>query len=70
MHKQFGEVVGTCKVCDINLWSNCDGRPAIFPCGVLNCPHETDKDRALAAQQKDYFSVHGSSLAQLIEESD
>mgnify|MGYP000038265617 FL=1 len=69
MHKQFGEILGTCKVCDINLWSNCDGGPAIFPCGVLNCPHETAEER-LAANQPMLLSAQGSSLAQLIEESD
>jgi hypothetical protein len=69
MHKQFGEIIGTCKVCDINLWSNCDGGPAIFPCGVLNCPHETAEERQ-AASQPMLLSAQGSSLAQLIEESD
>lgn len=63
---EFGEKVGVCKVCEINLWSAHNNGPAIFPCGVLSCPYESKREREAIA----YYSPHGSSLAQLIEESD
>jgi hypothetical protein len=30
-------VVGTCKVCGINLWKQHNGKPAIV-CGLTQCP--------------------------------
>ena len=29
--KDFGEVLGKCKICTINLWSKTDGLPVILP---------------------------------------
>jgi hypothetical protein len=69
MHKLFGETTGTCSVCDINLWSTCDGKPAIFPCGVKGCPYETEEEQS-KIELKGVFSEHGSSLQQLIESSE
>jgi len=65
MKSEFGSVVGACNVCEINLWDGCGNRPAIFPCGVKGCPYETASEQANIE-----FSAYGSSLAQLIEESD
>lgn len=44
MAKQyFGEVVGKCSICTINLWDESNGEPAIWPCGVKECPYEDSK---------------------------
>ena len=60
--KNFGEVTGKCNICGINLWDSCDGKPAIFPCGVAKCPYE-DKPQMLQIE----FSSTGSGLAQIME---
>jgi len=79
-HKQYGNIVGQCKICGINLWSKCQNKPAIFPCGIVartvkdgskiikveNCPYETDEDRALLLQE-DERSMQGSGLAAVLE---
>ena len=70
MHKEYGETVGTCSICGINLWSACNNRPAIFPCGVQSCPYETPEEQAKLASLETMFSEHGSSLQQLIESTD
>ena len=38
--KDFGNVVGKCEICTINLWDSTDGKPAIWPCNVNGCPYE------------------------------
>ena len=43
--KNYGECVGKCPVCTINLWSSTGGRPAIWPCNIPNCPHEDAKNQ-------------------------
>lgn len=30
---------GKCKTCGINLWSEHDNKPAVWPCGVPACPY-------------------------------
>jgi hypothetical protein len=66
MKRDLGEVTGTCKVCDINLWEKTDNKPAIFPCGVASCPYE----KGGAKFERHEFSAMGSGLAQLIEASE
>ena len=41
MKHSFGTKVGVCAVCNINCWDASNGKPAIFPCGVKDCPYET-----------------------------
>jgi hypothetical protein len=41
----FGEVVGKCGVCTINLWSSAGGDPVIWPCNVNGCPHEAKDEQ-------------------------
>jgi len=41
----FGEAVGKCEICTINLWDSCQGEPAIFPCGVQGCPYEQKEEQ-------------------------
>jgi len=37
----YGEVVGKCKICTINLWSSASNEPVIWPCNVKDCPYES-----------------------------
>jgi hypothetical protein len=62
--KNFGECVGKCSVCTINLWSNTDGKPAIWPCNISGCPYEDSKkqNRHLGEQLS---SLIGSGLSQI-----
>ena len=74
--KYFGTKVGTCPVCSINLWDTTNGKPAIWPCGVVarsikegksgDCPYETAEDRKALTQQE--FSAVGSGLLAIIEQ--
>lgn len=41
----FGEVIGKCEICTINLWSSTDGEPAIWPCNIKDCPYESKADQ-------------------------
>ena len=43
--KDFGEVVGKCSVCTINMWDASGGEPAIWPCNVKGCPYEDEKNQ-------------------------
>jgi hypothetical protein len=63
--KNFGDKVGTCKICGINLWSASNGKPAIFPCGVASCPYELEGAQFVEHE----FSNLGSSIAQLREDA-
>ena len=64
MAKQyFGEAIGKCSVCTINLWDASDGEPAIWPCNVKDCPYESP-DHQLTHNQIHYCSV-GSGLGQI-----
>jgi hypothetical protein len=60
----FGECVGKCTVCTINLWSSTDGRPVVWPCTILKCPYEDPKkqNRHLGFNS---LSTTGSGLAQI-----
>ena len=39
--KDFGTKVGKCDLCGINCWDASGGLPAIWPCSINACPHET-----------------------------
>ena len=41
----FGEVVGKCEICTINLWDLSGGEPAVWPCGIKDCPYESSKEQ-------------------------
>lgn len=58
------EKIGTCKICTINLWAECENGPAIFPCGVKNCPHETAANKLQIVHERSFSS---SALAQVLE---
>ena len=65
MAKQhFGEAVGKCPICTINLWDMSDGKPAIWPCGVADCPYE---DPAIQNQhlKVEHRGAVGSGLGQI-----
>jgi hypothetical protein len=66
MKNSFGNKVGVCPVCDINCWDASDGKPAIFPCGVKGCPHETVEFQKSIATER-LFSDTSSGLAQILE---
>ena len=66
MKNSFGNKVGVCPVCDINCWDASDGKPAIFPCGVKGCPHETvEFQKSIGLEQ--LFSDTSSGLSQILE---
>jgi hypothetical protein len=50
---------GTCKHCGINCWAEQGGKPAIWPCGIDDCPYPRG--------QVIYFpsSMTGSSMLQI-----
>lgn len=65
MAKQnYGECVGKCSVCTINLWSSTGNKPAIFPCNIEGCPYEKPENQNRKNNLLD-FSLTGSGLAQL-----
>jgi|TARA_Y100000310_G_C20058909_1_gene524052 hypothetical protein len=66
MKKNFGTKIGVCPICKINCWDSCEGKPAIFPCGVKNCPHETAEFQTTIATEQ-IFSDTGSGLAQILD---
>ena len=66
MNHSFGTKVGVCTVCNINCWDASDGKPAIFPCGVKDCPYETAEcQQSIGLEQ--IFSDTSSGLAQILE---
>lgn len=60
----YGECVGKCPVCTINLWSSTGGKPAVWPCNIDKCPYEDPKkqNRHLGIN---LLSSTGSGLAQI-----
>ena len=66
MKHSFGNKVGVCSVCDINCWDTENGLPAIWPCGILGCPHETVEQQNKIGMGLS-FSEMSSGLAQLLE---
>lgn len=66
MKHSFGVKVDVCTVCDINCWDATDNKPAIFPCGVKDCPYETAEfQQSIGLAQ--LFSDTSSGLAQILE---
>lgn len=61
--KDFGNITGKCSICGINLWSDSDNKPAIFPCNLDGCPYEDPKKQHKSNKLE--FSATGSGLAQL-----
>jgi len=62
--KDFGNAVGKCSVCTINLWDASGGEPAVWPCNLEGCPYEKPEE------QNRHFSLEfkgqvGSGLGQI-----
>jgi len=62
--KDFGNVVGKCSICTINLWDASDGKPAIWPCNVKGCPYES-KGKQNLLDNTPFQSPTGSGIAQI-----
>ena len=62
--KDYGDCVGKCSVCTINLWSSTEGKPAIWPCNIAGCPYE-DPKKQNKGFDFEIGSPTGSGLAQL-----
>jgi len=62
--KDYGECVGTCPICTINLWSSTGGKPSIWPCNIEKCPYEKpeEQNRHLGFSA---WSSTGSGLGQI-----
>lgn len=60
----YGDCVGKCEICTINLWSISDGKPVVWPCNIENCPYE---DAAMQNKRSNDLlsSFTGSGLAQI-----
>jgi hypothetical protein len=63
--KDYGECVGTCSVCTINLWSCNEGKPVIWPCNIAGCPYEK-ADTQNARVPPFLKSLTGSGLGQIV----
>jgi hypothetical protein len=65
MAKQtYGECVGKCSICTINLWSNTGGKPVVFPCNIEGCPYEKPENQNRHLGHS-LMSATGSGLAQI-----
>jgi hypothetical protein len=53
-------VVGKCAICTINLWAHTKGEPAIWPCGLDNCPYPGHEVKVFERSQT------GSGLSMVI----
>lgn len=60
----YGDKTGSCSVCNINLWSDYDGKPAIMPCNIKGCPYEKPEEQN-RDQGLEMFSAIGSGLSQI-----
>lgn len=63
MKVNYGEKVGTCSVCTINLWSGTGGKPCVWPCNLKGCPYEDSRQQNLSLGFQ--RSATGSGLAQI-----
>jgi hypothetical protein len=63
--KDYGDVLGKCSICTINLWSSTDGLPVIMPCNVKNCPYESADEQHAHLLKREYGSV-GSGIGQIL----
>tara|TARA_R110002020_G_scaffold461740_1_gene680767 strand:- start:2378 stop:2569 length:192 start_codon:yes stop_codon:yes gene_type:complete len=57
--KEYGKITGRCSVCTINCWDKTEGKPAIFPCGITDCPYETKKFQKNLTKAVDSFNLKG-----------
>ena len=62
--RNFGTIVGTCEICNINKWDSSDGKPTIWPCNIENCPYESPLSQH-SHHGKREFSSTGSGLGQI-----
>lgn len=62
--KDYGECVGKCEICTINLWSSAEGNPVVWPCNIEKCPYEDPKEQNRHLNEK-VISMIGSGLAQI-----
>ncbi len=62
--KDFGNIVGTCDICNINLWDSTNGKPAIWPCNLEGCLYEDSQSQHLHHNERD-FSWTGCGLGQI-----
>ena len=62
--RNFGTIVGTCEICNINMWDSSDGKPTIWPCNIENCPYESPLSQH-SHHGKREFSSTGSGLGQI-----
>lgn len=60
----FGNVIGKCEICTINLWDASGGSPAIWPCNVKDCPYE-DPEHQHAHNRVEAGGAIGSGLGQI-----
>ena len=62
--RNFGTIVGTCEICNINMWDSSDGKPTIWPCNIESCPYESPLSQHSHHGKRD-FSSTGSGLGQI-----
>ena len=60
----YGEVVGKCEICTINLWSTTGGKPVVWPCNLEGCPYE-GKEEQHAHLKIESGGGMGSGLGQI-----
>mgnify|MGYP001216564236 FL=1 len=63
--KDYGEAIGKCSICTINLWSSTDGLPVVWPCNIKDCPYE-DSSEQHAHHHRREFGVVGSGIGQIL----
>ena len=62
--KNFGNITGTCTVCNINMWDSTDNKPAIWPCNVQGCPYENPLAQNISINEETWSKI-GSGLGQI-----
>tara|TARA_Y100000992_G_C21085667_1_gene405476 strand:+ start:333 stop:533 length:201 start_codon:yes stop_codon:yes gene_type:complete len=63
--KDYGEVLGKCSICTINLWSSTDAMPVVWPCNVKDCPYEAADEQHAHHNRREY-GVIGSGIGQIL----
>jgi len=67
MAKIIGTKTGVCTVCGINCWEETSGKPAVWPCGVNQCPYETKAQQAMIGSDYEVSDIGGSLQLPLYE---
>lgn len=62
--KDYGEAIGKCEICTINLWSSANGLPVVWPCNVEKCPYEDPKKQNRRLDEA-FASFTSSGLSQI-----